>query len=129
MKNKNTIEQLKAFRHCLLYYLEYNIWEYEHLKWEYFEQWCERVNGKKRIVENLLDLKLNDHLLNWFDAQWERYVEKETEQYYGEALQKGVFNREEVQLMIELAIEDIYRIYPKTLLQQIAKHKTKNKTL
>ena len=63
----------------------------------------------------------NDHLLNWFANQWEVYVEGEIAKYYGQALMEGVFEREDVELMIELQMENIYLLYPKILLKMIDK--------
>lgn len=116
-----TIEKQKTFRHCLLYYLDYKPLGYEHLQWLYFEDWCDIVNKTKQISKDVLALKLNDHLLNWFARQWEVYVERDIERYYGKALREGVFDREDIELMIGLAAENINHIYPKKLLQVISK--------
>ena len=116
-----TIEKQKTFRHCLLYYLDYKPLGYEHLQWLYFEDWCDIVNKTKQISKDVLALKLNDHLLNWFARQWEVYVERDIERYYGKALREGVFDREDIELMIGLAAENINHIYPKKLLLVISK--------
>lgn len=116
-----TIENQKEFRDLLLYYLDYKPLMYEHLQWLYFEDWCDIVNQTKQISKDVLALKLNDHLLNWFDRQWEVYVERDIERYYGKALREGVFDRSDIELMIGLAAENINHIYPKKLLQVISK--------
>ena len=118
-----TIEKQKAFRDCLLYYLDYKPLGYEHLQWLYFEDWCDIMNKAKQISKDVLALKLNDHLLNWFARQWEVYVERDIERYYGKALREGVFDRSDIELMIGLAAEQINHIYPKTILQLIEKSK------
>ena len=116
-----TIEKQKAFRDCLLYYLDYKPLGYEHLQWLYFEDWCDIMNKAKQISKDVLALKLNDHLLNWFARQWEVYVERDIERYYGKALREGVFDRSDIELMIEIAAEQINHIYPKVLLSKIRK--------
>lgn len=115
-----TIEK-KAFRDCLLYYLDCSYWAYEQLQWMYFEKWCERAYQQRRTVVGQRILMKNDHLLNWFAQQWEVYVEGEIARYYGKALREGVFDREDVGLMIELQTENIYPLYPKILLKMIDK--------
>ena len=118
-----TIEKQKEFRDCLLYYLDCKYWTYEQLKGMYFEKWCEQVyQHRKTSVEPRILMK-NDHLLNWFANQWEVYVEGEIARYYGKALREGVFERKDVELMIELFVEDIFKIYPKTILQIIKSEK------
>ncbi len=119
-----TIEK-KAFRDCLLYYLDCKYWAYEQLQGMYFERWCKRVNKEKYVTEDIEVLTKNDHLLNWFANQWEVYVEGEIAKYYGQSLMEGVFDREDVELMIELFVEDIFKIYPKTILQIIKSEKRK----
>lgn len=119
-----TIEK-KAFRDCLLYYLDCSYWTYEQLQGMYFERWCKRVNKEKYVTEDIEVLTKNDHLLNWFANQWEVYVEGEIAKYYGQSLMEGVFDREDVELMIELFVEDIFKIYPKTILQIIKSEKRK----
>lgn len=119
-----TIEK-KAFRDCLLYYLDCKYWAYEQLQGMYFERWCERVNKEKYVTKDIEVLTKNDHLLNWFANQWEVYVEGEIAKYYGQSLMEGVFDREDVELMIELFVEDIFKIYPKTILQIIKSEKRK----
>ena len=120
-----TIEKQKRFRHCLLYYLDCSYRQYEALKYAYFLTWCEQVNREKRIVKRLEDLTGNDYLNNWFDDQWYFLVECSIERYYGKALREGVFNKADVELMIELFVEDIFKIYPKTILQLIKSEKRK----
>jgi len=115
-----TIEK-KAFRDCLLYYLDCKYWAYEQLQGMYFERWCKRVNKEKYVTEDIEVLTKNDHLLNWFANQWEVYVEGEIAKYYGQSLMEGVFEREGVELMIELQMENIYLLYPKILLKIIDK--------
>lgn len=115
-----TIEK-KAFRDCLLYYLDCKYWAYEQLQGMYFERWCKRVNKEKYVTEDIEVLTKNDHLLNWFANQWEVYVEGEIAKYYGQSLMEGVFEREDVELMIELQMENIYLLYPKILLKMIDK--------
>ena len=115
-----TIEK-KAFRDCLLYYLDCSYWSYEQLQGMYFEKWCEQVYKKRKTLVDPRILAKNDHLLNWFANQWEAYVEGEIAKYYGKALREGVFEREDVELMIELQMENIYHIYPKILLKMIDK--------
>lgn len=115
-----TIEK-KAFRDCLLYYLDCKYWAYEQLQGMYFERWCKRVNKEKYVTEDIEVLTKNDHLLNWFANQWEVYVEGEIAKYYGQSLMEGVFEREDVELMIELQMENIYLLYPKILLKIIDK--------
>ena len=119
-----TIEK-KAFRDCLLYYLDCKYWAYEQLQGMYFERWCKRVNKEKYVTEDIEVLTKNDHLLNWFAQQWKVYVEGEIAKYYGQSLMEGVFNREDVELMIELFVEDIFKVYPKTILQIIKSEKRK----
>lgn len=119
-----TIEK-KAFRDCLLYYLDCKYWAYEQLQGMYFERWCKRVNKEKYVTEDIEVLTKNDHLLNWFANQWEAYVEGEIAKYYGQSLMEGVFDREDVELMIELFVEDIFKVYPKTILQIIKSEKRK----
>ena len=119
-----TIEK-KAFRDCLLYYLDCSYWAYEQLQGMYFERWCERVNKEKYVTKDIEVLTKNDHLLNWFANQWEVYVEGEIAKYYGQSLMEGVFDGEDVELMIELFVEDIFKIYPKTILQIIKSEKRK----
>nr|DAJ77870.1 MAG TPA: hypothetical protein [Caudoviricetes sp.] len=119
-----TIEK-KAFRDCLLYYLDCKYWAYEQLQGMYFERWCKRVNKEKYVTEDIEVLTKNDHLLNWFANQWEVYVEGEIAKYYGQSLMEGVFDREDVELMIELFVEDIFKVYPKTILQIIKSEKRK----
>ena len=119
-----TIEK-KVFRDCLLYYLDCSYWTYEQLQWMYFEKWCERAYQQRRTVVGQRILMKNDHLLNWFANQWEVYVEGEIAKYYGQSLMEGVFEREDVELMIELFVEDIFKIYPKTILQIIKSEKRK----
>lgn len=117
-----TIEKQKEFRDCLLYYLDCKYWAYEQLKGMYFERWCKRVNKEKYVTEDIEVLTKNDHLLNWFAQQWEVYVEGEIAKYYGQSLMEGVFDREDVELMIELQMENIYSLYPKILLKMIDKN-------
>ena len=124
-----TIEKQKTFRHCLLYYLDYKPLGYEHLQWLYFEDWCDLVNKTKQISKDVLDLKLNDHLINWYLQHWEVYVERDIEYYYGKALREGVFDRSDIELMIGLAAEHINHIYPKTILQLIEKSKKLKSTV
>nr|DAD90575.1 MAG TPA: hypothetical protein [Myoviridae sp. ctlHW5] len=124
-----TIEKQKTFRHCLLYYLDYKPLGYEHLQWLYFEDWCDIVNKTKQISKDVLDLKLNDHLINWYLQHWEVYVERDIEYYYGKALREGVFDRSDIELMIGLAAEHINHIYPKTILQLIEKSKKLKSTV
>ncbi|HFA9657246.1 TPA: hypothetical protein WM899_001283 [Neisseria gonorrhoeae] len=119
-----TIEK-KVFRDCLLYYLDCKYWAYEQLQGMYFERWCKRVNKEKYVTEDIEVLTKNDHLLNWFANQWEAYVEGEIAKYYGQSLMEGVFDREDVELMIELFVEDIFKVYPKTILQIIKSEKRK----
>ena len=119
-----TIEK-KAFRDCLLYYLDCKYWAYEQLQGMYFERWCKRVNKEQYVTEDIEVLTKNDHLLNWFAQQWKVYVEGEIAKYYGQSLMEGVFNREDVELMIELFVEDIFKVYPKTILQIIKSEKRK----
>ena len=119
-----TIEK-KAFRDCLLYYLDCKYWAYEQLQGMYFERWCKRVNKEKYVTKDIEVLTKNDHLLNWFANQWEVYVEGEIAKYYGQSLMEGVFDGEDVELMIELFVEDIFKIYPKTILQIIKSEKRK----
>ena len=119
-----TIEK-KAFRDCLLYYLDCKYWAYEQLQGMYFERWCKRVNKEKYVTEDIEVLTKNDHLLNWFAQQWKVYVEGEIAKYYGQTLMEGEFNREDVDLMIELFVEDIFKVYPKTILQIIKSEKRK----
>ena len=115
-----TIEK-KAFRDCLLYYLDCSYWSYEQLQGMYFARWCEQVyQHRKTSVEPRILMK-NDHLLNWFAKQWDVYVEGEIARYYGKALREGVFDREDVELMIHLQMENIYLLYPKILLKMIDK--------
>lgn len=115
-----TIEK-KAFRDCLLYYLDCSYWSYEQLQGMYFARWCEQVyQHRKTSVEPRILMK-NDHLLNWFAKQWDVYVEGEIARYYGKALREGVFDREDVELMIHLQMENIYSLYPKILLKMIDK--------
>lgn len=116
-----TIEKQKEFRDCLLYYLDCKYWAYEQLQGLYFEKWCERAYQKRRTVVDPRILAKNDHLLNWFAQQWEVYVEGEMAKYYGKALREGVFDREDVELMIHLQMENIYLLYPKILLKIIDK--------
>ena len=115
-----TIEK-KAFRDCLLYYLDCSYWAYEQLQGMYFARWCERVYQQRRTVVDPRILMKNDHLLNWFAKQWDVYVEGEIARYYGKALREGVFDREDVELMIHLQMENIYSLYPKILLKMIDK--------
>ena len=124
-----TIEKQKTFRHCLLYYLDYKPLGYEHLQWLYFEDWCDIVNKTKQISKDVLDLKLNDHLINWYLQHWEVYVERDIEYYYGKALREGVFDRSDIELMIGLEAEHINHIYPKTILQLIEKSKKLKSTV
>ena len=98
-----TIEKQKTFRHCLLYYLDCKYWAYEQLQGMYFEKWCEQVHKQRKTSVDPRMLAKNDHLLNW------------------KALREGVFDREDVELMIHLQMENIYHIYPKTLLKMIDK--------
>lgn len=116
-----TIEK-KAFRDCLLYYLDCSYWSYEQLQGMYFARWCERVYQQKKTSVDPRILMKNDHLLNWFAWQWEVYVEGEIARYYGKALREGVFDREDVELMIELQMENIFSLYPKILLKTIDKN-------
>ena len=74
---------------------------------------------KKRIVKNVADLVGNDYLNNWFDDQWHYYVECDIAYYYGKALREGVFDQSDIELMIEIAVEQINHIYPKVLLSKI----------
>lgn len=115
-----TIEK-KAFRDCLLYYLDCSYWSYEQLQGMYFARWCEQVYQQRRTVVEPRILMKNDHLLNWFAKQWDVYVEGEIARYYGKALREGVFDREDVELMIHLQMENIYLLYPKILLKMIDK--------
>ena len=115
-----TIEK-KAFRDCLLDCLDCSYWSYEQLQGMYFARWCERAYQQRRTVADPRILMKNDHLLNWFANQWEVYVEGEIARYYGKALREGVFDREDVGLMIELQMENIYLLYPKILLKMIDK--------
>ena len=124
-----TIDKQKAFRDCLLYYLDYKPLGYEHLQWLYFEDWCDIVNKTKQISKDVLDLQLNDHLINWYLPHWEVYVERDIEYYYGKALREGVFDRSDIELMIGLAAEHINHIYPKTILQLIEKSKKLKSTV
>ena len=116
-----TIEKQKTFRDCLLYYLDCKYWAYEQLQGMYFEKWCEQVYKKRKTSVDPRILAKNDHLLNWFANQWEVYVEGEIAKYYGQSLMEGVFNREDVEIMIELQMENIYSLYPKILLKMIDK--------
>ena len=117
-----TIEKQKEFRDCLLYYLDCKYWAYEQLKGMYFEKWCEQVYQQRKTSVDPRILAKNDHLLNWFDRQWEVYVEGEIAKYYGQSLMEEVFDREDVELMIELQMENIYSLYPKILLKMIDKN-------
>jgi len=65
------------------------------------------------------DLVGNDYLNNWFDDQWHYYVECDIAYYYGKALREGVFDQSDIELMIEIAAEQINHIYPKVLLGKI----------
>ena len=114
-----TIEKQKTFRHCLLYYLDCSYRQYEAIKYKFFLGWCEKVNREKRIVKNESDLVGNDYLNNWFDDQWHYYVECDIAYYYGKALREGVFDQSDIELMIEIAAEQINHIYPKVLLSKI----------
>lgn len=114
-----TIEKQKTFRHCLLYYLDCSYRQYEAIKYKYFLDWCEKANREKRIVKNESDLVGNDYLNNWFDDQWHYYVECDIAYYYGKALREGVFDQSDIELMIEIAAEQINHIYPKVLLSKI----------
>ena len=114
-----SIEKQKTFRHCLLYYLDCSYRQYEAIKYKYFLDWCEKANREKRIVKNVADLVGNDYLNNWFDDQWHYYVECDIAYYYGKALREGVFDQSDVELMIEIAVEQINHIYPKVLLGKI----------
>ena len=116
-----TIEKQKTFRECLLYYLDCKYWAYEQLQGMYFEKWCEQVHKQRKTLVDPRILAKNDHLLNWFAKQWEVYVEGEIAKYYGKALREGVFDREDVELMIHLQMENIYLLYPKILLKMIDK--------
>ena len=116
-----TIEKQKTFRHCLLYYLDCSYRQYEAIKYKYFLDWCEKANREKRIVKNESDLVGNDYLNNWFDDQWHYYVECDIAYYYGKALREGVFDQSDIELMIEIAAEQINHIYPKVLLSKIRK--------
>lgn len=116
-----TIEKQKTFRHCLLYYLDCSYRQYEAIKYKYFLGWCEKANREKRIVKNVADLVWNDYLNNWFDDQWLYYVECDIAYYYGKALREGVFDQSDIELMIEIAAEQINHIYPKVLLSKIRK--------
>ena len=116
-----TIEKQKTFRHCLLYYLDCGYRQYEAIKYKYFLDWCEKANREKRIVKNVADLAGNDYLNNWFDDQWLYYVECDIAYYYGKALREGVFDQSDIELMIEIAAEQINHIYPKVLLSKIRK--------
>ena len=120
-----TIEKQKTFRHCLLYYLDCSYRQYEALKDGYFLTGCEQVNREKRIVKRLEDLTGNDYLNNWFDDQWYYLVECSIERYYGNALREGIFDKADIELMIELFVEDIFKIYPKTILQLIKSEERK----
>ena len=120
-----TIEKQKEFRDCLLYYLDCKYWAYEQLKGMFFEKWCEQVYQHMKTSVDPRILAKNDHLLNWFDRQWEVYVEGEIAKYYGQSLMEGVFDEEDVELMIELFVEDIFKVYPKTILQIIKSEKRK----
>ena len=124
-----TIEKQKTFRHCLLYYLDCSYRQYEALKYGYFLTWCEQVNREKRIVKRLEDLTGNDYLNNWFDDQWYYLVECSIERYYGNALRKGIFDKADVELMITLSVDDIFRVYPKTILQLIEKSEKRKITV
>ena len=114
-----TIEKQKTFRHCLLYYLDCSYRQYEAIKYKYFLGWSEKANREKRIVKNVTDLVGNDYLNNWFDDQWLYYVECDIAYYYGKALREGVFDQSDIELMIEIAAEQINHIYPKVLLSKI----------
>ena len=114
-----TIKKQKTFRHCLLYYLDCSYRQYEAIKYKYFLDWCEKANREKRIVKNVSDLVGNDYLNNWFDDQWHYYVECDIAYYYGKALREGVFDQSDIELMIEIAAEQINHIYPKVLLSKI----------
>ena len=114
-----TIKKQKTFRHCLLYYLDCSYRQYEAIKYKYFLDWCEKANREKRIVKNVADLVGNDYLNNWFYDQWHYYVECDIAYYYGKALREGVFDQSDVELMIEIAAEQINHIYPKVLLSKI----------
>lgn len=114
-----TIEKQKTFRHCLLYYLDCSYRQYEAIKYKYFLDWCEKANREKRIVKNVADLVGNDYLNNWFDDQWHYYVECDIAYYYGKALREGVFDQSDIELMIEIAAEQINHIYLKVLLSKI----------
>ena len=122
-----TIEKQKTFRHCLLYYLDCKYWAYEQLQGMYFEKWCEQVYKKRKTSVDPRILAKNDHLLNWFANQWEVYVEGEIAKYYGQSLMEGVFDREDVEIMIELQMENIYPLYPKILLKMIDKSEKRKK--
>ena len=124
-----TIEKQKTFRHCLLYYLDCSYRQYETLKYGYFLDWCEQVNREKRIVKRLEDLTGNDYLNNWFDDQWYYLVECSIERYYGKALREGIFDKADVELMITLSVDDIFRVYPKTILQLIEKSEKRKITV
>ena len=114
-----TIEKQKEFRDCLLYYLDCSYWSYEQLQGMYFARWCEWVYQQRRTVVDPRILMKNDHLLNWFAQQWEVYVERDIERYYGKALMEGVFDQSDIELMIEIAAEQLNHIYPKVLLSKI----------
>lgn len=113
-----TIEQQITFRHKLAYYLEMSYLQYENLRHLYFLDWCKKVAEQKYIP--LEALSKNDYLKNWFDDQWLALVENGVKRTYENDIDKGIFNADDIALMLDIFYSEIY-FYPKVLLEKIRK--------
>lgn len=113
-----TIAQQTTFRHKLAYYAELTYLQYENLRHQYFLDWCGKIAEQKYIP--LEWLSKNDYLKNWFDDQWVALVEGGIKKCYNDGLDRQVFDRDDVLLMLDIFYMDI-QYYPKVLIEKIIK--------
>lgn len=116
-----TIEQQVKFRHKLAYYAGLNYTEYERLQTICFTKYCERIRAHYFI--DLKTLTTNDYLRNWYDSQWQYWVEERIKQRYNAELDKGILDEVDVVELIYLHQEEI-EYYPEVLLKMIQKKET-----
>lgn len=113
-----TVKQQTTFRHKLAYYAELSYLQYENLRHQYFLDWCGKIAHQKYIP--LEWLSRNDYLKNWFDDQWVALVEGGIKRQYNTELDAGIFDKDDVLLMLDTFYLDL-QYFPKVLIQKIIK--------
>lgn len=93
-------------------YVEYDAWQ-----WENFLNWCYDRSAKTNIpVKTLIK---NDHLLNWYQEQWEFNVESQfiddNADFIGVSSPTTYFD------LITTYPDDILNVYPLPILKTIKK--------